>query len=152
MYHLISAALVSDVNYFRSRNVVCIVIGWIRGLLLFHRRPSYDARALVIGRRRAGGQCGRIFGASTGKRLALLRCVLIFLQRICLLQTTVLHTSRRSSSAIVSRRHMRTIKYSRTRTRRMTAHQLSSHNLGKRVILIGSEVDDTVFIWPKACR
>jgi hypothetical protein len=35
MYHLISATLVSDVNYFRLRNVVRIVIGWIRRLLLF---------------------------------------------------------------------------------------------------------------------
>jgi hypothetical protein len=152
MYHLISVTFVSDVNYFRLRNVVRILIGWIRRLLLFQWRLGYDARALEIGRRRAGSQCGRIFGAATGKRTALLGCVLIFLQRLCLLQTTVLHTSRRSSPGIVSWHHMRNFKYSRTCTRRMTTYQSSSHNLEKRVILIGSEVNDTVFIWPKVCR
>jgi hypothetical protein len=154
MYRLIGATLVSDVNYFGLRDVVRIVIKWIRRLLLFQRRLIYDARALVIGRRRAGSQCGRIF-SSTGKRLALLRCVLVFLQRVCLLQTTVLHTSCRSSPAIVSWRHIRTFKYSRTCTRRMTsmtARQPRSHNLGKRVILLCSEVNYTVFIWPKVCR
>jgi hypothetical protein len=44
-----------------------------------------------------------------------------------------------------------TFEYSRT-ARRTTAHQLGSHNPGERVILWGSEVNDTVLVWPKVCR
>jgi len=83
-YHLISTTLVSDVNYFRLPDVVRVVVGWIRRLVSIQRRLSYNARALVIGRRRTGSQCKREFGASqaTGDRPVLLSCVFILLQTL----------------------------------------------------------------------
>lgn len=96
-YHLISTILICDVNYFGLRNVVRIVIKWICQSLLFWRRLRYDTRALVI-----GSPCERKCGGSIGKRSALLRRVLIFLKRLCLLQTTVLHTSRRRNPTVIS--------------------------------------------------